>query len=191
MFFCQVHGDHSLIVWNWCIWSLHSAAFSTSKLGSYCNCLHAWIYGRNLQFYLKLTVIKTFYCEPSSGGGGRKGLKELLENLSFLLSFFFLSLFGEIELYWLEKSPIWEGEWVLRENFGASSAEDMAMILENVTLTNPWFSWFILGTFLWWNKSHRTKVTSNYSFICMPRRSCHKISKYLSKLTFLFYFSTH
>lgn len=37
------------------------------------------------------------------------------------------------------KNLPFERESVLRQNFGASSAEDMAIILENVTLINPWF----------------------------------------------------
>lgn len=66
-----------------------------------------------------------------AGVGGRKGLKSSRKSFFF----FFLSLWGD-KLYWLEKNLPFERESVLRENFWALSAEDMAMILENVTLTH-------------------------------------------------------
>ena len=37
------------------------------------------------------------------------------------------------------KNLPFERESVLRQNFGAFTAENMAMILENVTFINPWF----------------------------------------------------
>ena len=68
-----------------------------------------------------------------NGGGwqGRKRRKELWKKIPFFLSFL-----GRQNFIGLKNLPF-ERESVLRENLGASSAEDMAMILENITLINP------------------------------------------------------
>ena len=65
--------------------------------------------------------------------GSRKGLKELWKKKSFFS--FFLGMQNFIGL----KNLPFERESVLRQNFGAFTAENMAMILENVTFINPWF----------------------------------------------------